>query len=268
MRRLLSIVVILVIVSFGGVAFADDTIFVDELGLTLNPPEGWTVITRDTFPDDNCFKAIGADGVAFLDNLNNSNIYICIVRDDQMAEIMVTMQEDSPSKHIFDFNLLNDEQLEEFAKDIMGMEPEDLLKSAGMNEEQKDTYEDFTLSNYRRYEHDQAKFLVLDSYFKINDKPLYGRQYTTIINGQTIRVLLNSYGARLTSDEEKVLHDMVGCIQFDEVKKKPEKNGVLSFGKVLSAFKTALSAGGIFFITCVLFLKFSAIRKSNKEKGL
>jgi hypothetical protein len=259
--------VILIIIS-SGVAFADSTIKIDELGVTIYPPEDFIMITRDTPPDDKAFKKIGADGVTFLENIKNSDIYICFISQDQMSEIIVTMEQNSSSKSIFDFNLLSDKQLEEFANELMDMNSEDILKSAKKNNKEKSTYKELDLSNYVRYEHDQAIFVVLDSYAKIDGKSVYGRQYTTIINGQSISVLLNSYGKKLTPRMGKVLHDMGGCREVAEVKVRPKDNGILSFGKVLNAFKTALTIGAIFFISYVLLVKVRNIRKNNKAKGL
>lgn len=179
---------------------SSNTYELSELGLRVNIPAEYFVITRETSASDPVFSRFGITRAALMDQFKASDIYLNAVPDSANEEIVVTMTENS----ISDFNLFSDTALE-------------MIISAAV--EQYRNYGIYVLS-YEIYQHSQAKFVKL--YFSDPVNFVYGLQYYTIYNNKAMNFTMRSYSSPITLAQENTIKAVVDSIQYNTAPQTPE----------------------------------------------
>ncbi len=197
MKRWLSLLCLLFLVMGSlcqGVYAASGIYDLDELGLELTIPAGYSVITRDTPADDPIFSDLGISQSELLSQFEESNIYLNALSKNYNEEIVVTMTQ----LDMADFRVLSDATLNFLASII---------------EEQTADY-GYLYLNFEIYENSQGKFLK----FQIKElgSAVNGLLYYTIYDGMAINVSIRSYDLILSPNHDKDLQAVVDSIQFDK----------------------------------------------------
>lgn len=212
-----------------------------ELNMTIEAPEGWTVLTQDIDESDPNLKLIGLDRKELADSLKENGIYLDMINADSFAEMLVVMKEFDGSRDIYDFNTIPNEEL--------------LPAVESMIKGQAVSAQGLTFTNGSIYSHKQAKFVIFDGTYRDNGIMVYGQQYFTTINGQAIAITLRSYGSEVTDGLAQTVQDTVDSIYFTEVTAMPTKlSAILSLTK-----DVAIIAGTIGLIAF-------AISRARKKK--
>lgn len=174
-------------------AVGDEVIDLQELGLEVSVPLGYSVITRDTPANDPVFSNYGITKSEIMSQFNESNIYLNAISDIYNEEIVVTMMNNS----LNNFSLLSDTVLNTFASTLVSE-----YKEYGIN-----------VSKYEIYQHSQAKFIKI--YFDDNANTVDGLQYYTIYEGKAMNFTMRSYEGYLSSRQEETIKTMVDSIEYD-----------------------------------------------------
>ena len=197
MKRLFAVtltVLLLLVMPFNLSVFAaSNTYDLDELGLQVTIPDGYSVITRDTRASDPIFSDLGTTKSALISQFESSNIYLNAISDTYNEEVVVTMTENSLSN----FSLLSDTALNTLASTLVNQ-----YADYGIN-----------VSKYEIYQHSQAKFVRV--YFTDTGKTVHGLQYYTIYDGKAMNFTMRSYEGSLSSRQETAIKTIVDSIKYD-----------------------------------------------------
>lgn len=142
MKRLAATFFVLVMVMAalcGPVYAASNTYELDELGLKVTIPSGYSVVTRDTPTNAQVFSDLGLKGSEVLSYFEANSIYLNAISDSYDEEIVVTMTDNG----LTNFNLLSDSVLETLISTISTQ-----YADYGME-----------LIKHEIYRHSQAKFI-------------------------------------------------------------------------------------------------------------
>lgn len=177
-----------------------------ELNMKIHSPEGWFAFTRDVSSGDPNLKTLGLDSTYLANYYMENNIYLHMESLDVSAEIFVIKADPDAGRDSHDFNKMADD---------------DILLTA-LSEAQK-RGRHTALSDCSIYRHRQTIFAACDFYFNLeNDKRTYhGRVYYTVINGQTISIMLVIRGGELYDSVTQTLKSVVDSITLTKVSSKP-----------------------------------------------
>lgn len=195
MKRFLTVVLTIIClftISSIAVFATSDTYDLDELGLQVTIPSGYSVITRDTPASDPIFNNLGTTRTAIMSMLEASGIYLSAISNTYNEEVVVTMMENNLSN----FSLLSDTELEFLASTLVNE-----YTNYGVN-----------VSKCTIYQHSQAKFVVL--YFTDTEKTVHGLQYYTIYDGKAMNFTMRSYEGSLSSRQETTIKSIVDSIEY------------------------------------------------------
>lgn len=175
------------------VSAISNTYELPELGMNVNIPSKYTVITRHTPAYDPIFSKIGMTKSDLMSLFQSNQIYLnAIIDGDSSEEIVVTMTENI----INDFNLFSDTSLS-----IMISALCEEYKKIGIN-----------VSNYEIYQHSQAKFVKI--YFTDTAQTVNGLQYYTVYDNKAINLTMRSYTGYLSYAQEQTIKNVVDSIHF------------------------------------------------------
>jgi len=195
MKRVLAMISLLFLLlsSLYVPVFAATTHELDELGLQVTIPSGYSVITKDTPANDPIFKELETTKTALLEQFEKSGIYLNAVADTYSDEIVVTMQEIAMSN----FSLLSDTVLETLASTLA------------------DQYAQYGITVIKNdiYHHKQAKFIKI--YWIDFAGDVYGLQFYTIYDGKAMNFTMRSYEGGLSEKQENTIQTIVDSIQYD-----------------------------------------------------
>ncbi len=171
---------------------AENTYVIDELGIEITVPVGYSTITRYTPDIDPVFSDFGTTKSEMMQLFNDGDIYLNSLSEVYNEEIVVTMVDSA----IGNFCLLPDETLYVLATAMV------------------DEFEDYGINifKYEVYQHVQGKFLKL--YFVLDDNSVHGLQYYTIYDGKAMNITLRSYDGEISSRQESTIASVVNSIKF------------------------------------------------------
>lgn len=194
---LISLLVMTITVGIttpGSVVAASNTYALNQLGLRLTIPSGYSVITRETPANDPVFDKFGTTKSAILSQFETSNIYLNAVSDSNNEEIVVTMSENS----ISNFSLFSETELNALASTLVNQ-----YAQYGIN-----------VSKHETYQHSQAKFMIL--YFTDSGNTVHGLQYYTIYDGKAMNFTMRSYEGYLSSRQKTAIKTVVDSVRYDK----------------------------------------------------
>ncbi len=195
MKKLSVLIVIVVLLfSFAPTALAvSGTFDLDELGLQITIPSGYSVITKDTPAGDPIFSVLGTTKSALMSDFKSKNIYLNAISDTYSEEIVVTNTKISMSN----FSLLSDTALNTLATTLL------------------DEFDDYGIyvSDHEIYQHSQAKFIKV--YFTDAAKSVHGLLYYTVYEGNAMNFTMRSYEGSLSYRQETTIKTIVDSIKYD-----------------------------------------------------
>lgn len=195
------ILVLIVLAGFPAVTTAaagDIQYRLDALDLTVNVPEDFTVLTRDSDPNDPAIARLGLNGTTLGDFLVSKNIYLYGISADKVSEFLVIIPETSLSKSYPDFRLYSDDALRRNSGDIVAE-----LKSQGAGEIAVDVYGNA-----------QAKYLKVRFIRTTTPVDCYREMYCTVISGKLVMLALDSSGQPPSETQQELLKHIIDGLVF------------------------------------------------------
>lgn len=226
MKRFLVCLAVLVgVVALGlGTARAAVRYELEEVGISIELPEDYSTITRDTPADDPAYDVFGLDKESADELFEQNNSYLDAMSPRYEREISVTM---IPTQGLKDFSWLDETFLETY---------EDMLRA--QTETAGGTYVGSEV-----YRNQQATFIKLYTNRTVDEFDLYGMVYYTIYDGRTINVNFFSYAGELTQEDETLLQEIVDSVNFTTVQGQEELSEAWEYTDPDSGLSFTMPAG-------------------------
>lgn len=196
MKKTIALLTLIFIMLFSVNSLAENVNYkLDEVGISLDIPSEYLVITEDTPSYDSVFILIESTKEEALRKFNKNDIYLSAVPYSLSEEITVTMQEYS----VESFNLFDDEELLAFTKSL------DFGKNA-------------TVLGSEIYDHPTAKFLKvryeeLDTESNTEDKKNI-LCYLTVQDYKMIGIYSVDYLGATTDELDTIIAAIAESIKF------------------------------------------------------
>lgn len=174
----------------------------EPLGMSIDIPDDYDVLTRDTPADDPVYARYGFTKDGFDNLMKEQNIYLNALLSDASGEIVVTMI-DSPLQS---FNAFSDSTLSVLISTIKG------------------GYEEMGITYLKSeiYQHQQVKFVKIYHSMENGGQPIAGLQYYTVCNAQAINITLHSFKEELTQADEDAMQKIVDSADFRNAEPFPD----------------------------------------------
>ena len=194
-RKLLLLILLSLLLTLG--VRAADTVRLDDLGLTIDVPSDYYVITRNMDPDDPDLGVFDMDSDEVMKLLEDNDMYLDLLNDDSSFELTIAMTENAErTLNQFDEDTLAD--MEEKLADQYG--------SAGL-----------AVNSVEHLTQDSTVFFRINVSGEQNGSPLQLLRYYTVHNYQTIVMDLQYWGNAIPESYEKLARGMFSSIRFDQV---------------------------------------------------
>lgn len=237
----LLVICLIAVIPLTIASAAENTIHLLTLKLSIDPPQGWTVFTREIKENDPALTELNIDKDTLIKNMISGNVYFSALSEDQDTEINVSMTTSAQISKVYDLNLLEEETFAEMEQEYVAQR-----KRRGA-----------FVTQFSKHSHKQATFIIVDYYQEFQRGFAYARDYITIINGQAITISLNTFSGDITSELASILQATVDSVVFSEVTEKPAFSvDSLVYGML----------GVFFFIAAGIFIKIRLSRRDKKDK--
>jgi len=170
--------------------------------MSIEVPDGWLVWTRDTAPDEKQLKGKDMNSAALQKEMNSGPTYLIALDPEGLCEIVVNAGSNDEIKAIGNLKDRSEMQIAGYEMGYYGN-----MEATGS-----------IILSKTRYEHSQALFIVVD-YIK---EMKFARDYTTVINGQCINIVLRNFNGILTENQLDILSEVVDSVLFSEVQALPD----------------------------------------------
>ena len=200
-------------------AYAGNSYDLPELFISVEAPEDWLVMTQDASTNEDAADFLGVGSDTLVDDLKQSYIYINFLKRDISAEIFINMIQEENSEKVISINGYTEKQLDNFAKELMGMNIGDIEEAAEDISFQGVMAEDIEWLDYEIYQHSQVVFIKLHYNKYLDGIAIPTVQYSTIQNGQTINISISSYTGEVSESLEQTGKNIVDSVYFTQVKK-------------------------------------------------
>ena len=243
-KRFIAAIILCLTIIFPNAAFAapDNTYTLDVNGasMTIEMPPGWDVITRDMSASQAAMNKYGLSANEFQQSLESQSIYIVAINPETSNEIVVVLMENESSMQLFNLSTSSDQAL-----DFM---VEELINDTSPSDLSLVDWKKVGAYKYWYYEY---------------GTPVHSVQYTTILNGQYVKVSLQNYQTgTLGADEFNSLTDTMKSISFSNVtvSKMDTVQSLLQDSVNVTALLVTLAIGAAVAILLLLLL----FRNKNK----
>ena len=193
-RKLLLFFLLILLLTIS--AHAAGTVRLDDLGMSLSIPEGYTVITRNMAPDDPALAIFDMDSDGVTKLLEDGDIYLDLMNEDPDFEFSVT----SVPNEVKSMARFDDETLDSM---------EDTLKeqyqSAGL-----------TVREVEHLFNGQAVFSRSLVSGEQGSEQIQLLRYYTVHNYHAIDLTLQYWGAEIPEKYQTLAQDILYSVQFDE----------------------------------------------------
>ena len=189
---LLSLIVLLLTLSVS----AAGTVRLEELGLRLDIPEGYTVITRNMAPDDPGLAIFDMDSEGVTKLLEDGNIDLDLMNEDADFEYSIT----SVPNEVKSMARFDDETLESM---------EDQLKEQYVSA-------DVAVKEVEHLFNGQAVFFRIVVSGEQNGEQVQLVRYYTVHNYHAIYFTLQYWGAEIPEQYRELAENILYSVQFDE----------------------------------------------------
>ena len=229
MKKIFNIfITVFLLFSCTNFVYADNLSYnLDDLSLVISISENFIVLTRDIEENHPYLLEKDIDIESLMQQFEDNHIYLDAIDDEKGIDIVVTMLENYEIYSIFDFNTYKHRELEEFADNLLSMDTQDIISTAKQEGDVviSDT-QNASLEKYYISKRSEATFIVFETQIEHNGTLVFGRQFTTVINGQGINITLHSYKSEISLEHIDILNTIVNSIEFtkieDKIKKKAE----------------------------------------------
>ena len=168
----------------------------DELGMRLEIPDGYTVITRNMAPDDPALAIFDMDSDQVTALLEDGDIYLDLMDENPDFEYSITMTSNEVKS------------MSQFSDDVLD-DMEDTLR---------EQYEsaDVTVKEVEHLFNGQAVFFRVLVSGEQNGEQVQLLRYYTVHNYQAIYMTLQYWGAEIPEKYQQLAQDILYSVQFDE----------------------------------------------------
>lgn len=180
------------------VSALDNKYDISELKFSVKLPKQFNVVTRDSSPDDENFAAMGLVYEDTIAAFKDANIYLQgkEKESENPLTITITKNSDENSKKINNYSELSTQE----RKDLLDEMLSDEIYVSGVEKK-------------------HADFICFDIQIKkeADNKVIYGLLSNTIVNGMSINFIIQKDGTPLSTDEERILTNMVNSVNFQKI---------------------------------------------------
>ncbi len=216
MKRIIALIfVLLSLLLFPIRCMADSTLSVDALGFSVSLPSALYVFTQDTSKSSAVWNAFDLDPSVFVEYLKENNIYLDAIAPDISYEIVIVGREKQSYKELFNLNLYEDEQILE----SLGSSTSSTVESLGV-----------TMESMSIYRVGDIKYFSSLGTQKTDGQIVKIKSYATVVNGKLIQITLRSYTGSISSQQEKIIKQVVDSVCFKEILTKPSYSSSTSSG--------------------------------------
>ncbi len=208
MKKTITVIFVILLISlFPITALADNTITVDEFGLSVTMPSDYYVLTRDMEQTASAWDMFNEEEQKQLLQIYiDSDTYINAISQDITNEIVVVISQDPNYEEMLNFNLYEDKELY------------DLFFESISDKADKYAYSSEDLQVYKT---DNLKFLVYSGHTSQNGQSLYSKSYFSVVNGYFLQCFIRSSNGPLSKELEITIKDVVDSIKFESIQTKP-----------------------------------------------
>lgn len=168
----------------------------DELGMSIEIPEGYVALTRDMDPDDPVLEAFGFTKEELDSLMEEQDAYFTAWDEDVEHEIGIFMIETPYG----DFDQYSDSAMSTI---ITGLTKE--------FEVDRVIHGDWEI-----YSHSQARFLKVETSWMEDGEEYSDLRYFTACNGKMINMIMTSYSGPIGAGEEEILKAIVDSARFTD----------------------------------------------------
>lgn len=164
---------------------------IDDMVIYL--PDDMSAITRSSKESDRYFSVFGLDYDSTMQNFKNGDIYLQGMDSLSAVTVTVTMTETSDSKGIGNYNLLDDEHLQEISSNFLSQSEytECTADSAG-----------------------QIVWLNFNTNVKSNGLSIKAYQANTVYDGMSVSVTLQRNSGNVTAEDYQTFTEIVSSVNF------------------------------------------------------
>ncbi len=217
------LLIVILLLQMNAIAFADNSYYLSELEVRVTLPDEFVAFRREVNADDKRFSNISMDRNQLIVYMIKNNIYLYCAKEDPKVEIVVTMEEDLASNLAINFNLFSDQELGEFADQLINSESKKLIEAPEQDEDDEDEQNDETeYLSYDFYKIEDVVYIVYNYSQMVDEQKVYIRQYSTVIDRQMINIVLKNYSEEVTQENAILLESIVENVMFFNVTLQPK----------------------------------------------
>jgi hypothetical protein len=194
-RKILLLILTVLLLALS--VHAAETVRLDELGLTIEVPEGYYVITRNMASDDPALAVFDMDSDQVTELLEKNDVYLDLMNEDAAFEISMTMTK-------------NQER-------TMNQFTEDALESMEASLAEQYESSGLTVHSVQHFTQDSTVFFSIYVSGEQNGNPLQLLRYQTVHNYQTVIMDMQYWGSSVPEKYERLARSMIASIHFDQV---------------------------------------------------
>lgn len=249
----LLIAALMLFLCFVPVAFAADTEYeLEEFDLKIKFPQAWITFTRDIAENDPNLNTLGLSKDALVNQYEQYSIYLNSIRLEPLCEVVMTVLQHKDYAEIHNMSLLSVSEINKLGDFMMGSDTDELVKEYS---EQQDVdmsmIKNANYSGYSTYSNKDITFLVLNLSQTIEGQTVFSKQYSTIVNGDMITIVLKDYVGEILPGDEALLNEIVDSLEFGHIDEK-KTNFMSKFASFKTVGYSMAIAGAVVFIIVIL----------------
>jgi hypothetical protein len=194
-RKLLLFILLTLLLTLG--VHAADTVRLEELGLSIDVPSEYYVITRNMDPNDPDLGVFDMDSEQVTALLEKNDVYLDLMNEDDAFELTISMSKNEERT----MNQFTDDALDSMADTLA-----DQFDSSGL-----------TVHSVQHFIQDSTVFFQIFVSGEQDGDPLQLLRYYTVHNYQTVVMDLLYWGSSLPENYERLAKSMIASIRFDQV---------------------------------------------------
>ena len=186
--------------------------YVDELHMSLTAPDGWIKFTQTIDPNDPNLDYFTLTAQEMEDNLAKMNVYVYLANITPIGSVYIIDVSKVEQSDVYDIRTLSDNELTTLADATEeSLQGNDDMEQAGI-----------TYLSHGTYTNKKDNYIIYNCIRDNADEKIYSQVYTTIVNGQGINIVLNSYDGEISDELKDIQKAVVDSVVFDEI---PNPNG-------------------------------------------
>ncbi len=195
MKRKLVLIFLFVLLLCASVCAAG-TYHLDDLGMSVDIPMGYNVISRNMAADDPALALFDMDSAEITQLLKEGNIYLDVLNEDSAFEFLVTMTPNTVKN------------LDQFDEESL----------AALEDTMKEQYEamGITVKEVDRRTVGQNTFFRLHGTNSDSGFEMQVLQYYTLHNFQAINLTLHYEGTEIPENYQAFAEDVLASVRFDD----------------------------------------------------